>query len=378
MRLYSFALSGITAAIASAVLVGTANSLQAQAGSLRVSASPALIIGNNEADESTTFGVVVGATRLADGRIIVGDRGDYSIRVFSPQGKMLSRAARKGSGPGEMIYLSDLRRCGDSIHTYDIENNHRRSVFALDLTYKREYRWLKQAPYRSACNAQQEFVQYGWEPPKSMKGGVFRSTVPFWITTPDERPSQPLGEYPGSERWGLVDGGQLRGTRPLPFGKEPQIAIGAQRAYVGTGDKYEIMMFDLNGKQVGVIRDATSAFPVTKADIAAEIELQAANRDAETRARLERAYAEMKLPELMPAHGQLRVDALDQLWVQDYPRLTSKTVRWSVFTSDGKSVGRVMLPAAFEIYEIGRNYILGRFMDPDVAIPQVHLYTLTR
>ena len=80
----------------------------------------------------------------------------------------------------------------------------------------------------------------------------------------------------------------------------------------------------------------------------------------------------------MPAYSAFRVDAMDLLWVKDYPRASSKTVRWSVFGSDGTLVGRVMLPSTLEVFEIGRDYILGRFVDVEVAIPQVHLYALTR
>ena len=138
------------------------------------------------------------------------------------------------------------------------------------------------------------------------------------------------------------------------------------------------MVFDLAGKRVGTIRDASKPTPVTATDIKAEVDLQTANKDEETRKRVAASYATMKLPATMPAYSAFRVDAMDLLWVRDYPRASSKTVRWSVFTSEGTPVGRVMLPSTLEVFEIGRDYMLGRFMDADVAIPQVHLYQVTR
>lgn len=349
---------------------------------LAVSATPTLIIGGNEADESTMFGAIVGATRLPDGRILVGDGGEYSLRVFSPDGMQLKRLGRKGSGPGEIAYLADLYRCGNAIFTYDIENGYRMSVFSLDLTYQREFRFVAPTvggpPYRSSCNASQKFLQYGWSDRRQMKGGVFRTPVPFWYADATEKPGIIIGEFPGSERWGMVDGGQIRGTRPLPFGKEAIVAIGAQRGYIGTGETYEVMVFDLAGQRVGTIRDASKPTPVTAADIKAEVDLQTANKDDETRKRVAASNAAMKLPATMPAYSAFRVDAMDLLWVRDYPRASSKTVRWSAFTSEGTLVGRVMLPSTLEVFEIGRDYMLGRFMDADVAIPQVHLYRVTR
>jgi len=349
---------------------------------IRVSASPTLVIGGNEADESTTFGVIVGATRLPDGRIVVGDRGEYNLRVFPADGKQQKRFGRKGSGPGEMIYLADLYRCGNAIFAYDIENGYRMSVFSLDFTYQREFRFAAPdvggTPYKSSCNASQQFLQYGWEDRQQMKAGVFRTNVPFWYADATQKPGIKFGEFPGSERWGIVDDGQFRGTRPLPFGKEAIVAIGAQRGYIGTGETYEIMVFDLTGKRVGTIRDATQPTPVTAADIKFEIELQTANKEEETRKRVTASYSAMKLPATMPAYSAFRVDAMDLLWVRDYPRASSKTVRWSVFTSEGKLVGRVKLPSTLDVFEIGRDYVLGRFMDAEVAIPQVHHYKLTR
>ncbi|MEO7358824.1 MAG: 6-bladed beta-propeller [Gemmatimonadaceae bacterium] len=358
------------------------NSGKVRAGAIGVSTSPTLVIGGNEADESTTFGSIVGATRLPDGRILVGDRGDYNLRVFSANGKPLKHLGRKGSGPGEMTYLADLYRCGDSIFAYDIENGYRMSVFSLDLAYQREFRFAAPGvggpPYKSSCNASQKFLQYGWEDRKQMKGGVFRTNVPFWFVDATQKPGTKFGEFPGSERWGIVDDGQIRGTRPLPFGKEAIVTIGAQHGYVGTGETYEIMVFDFAGKRVGTIRDATQPTPVTAADITLEIELQTANKDEETRKRVTAGYAAMKLPSTMPAYSAFKVDAMDLLWVRDYPRAATKTVRWSVFTPDGTVVGRVTLPSTLDVFEIGRDYILGRFMDAEVAIPQVHLYQLTR
>ncbi|MEP6834000.1 MAG: 6-bladed beta-propeller [Gemmatimonas sp.] len=351
-------------------------------GGLLVSAAPTLIIGGNEADESTTFGAIAGATRLPDGRILVGDRGEYNLRVFSADGKQLKRFGRKGSGPGEIIYLADLYRCGNVIIAEDIENGYRMSVFSLDLTYQREFRFAAPdvggPPYKSSCNPSQKFLQYGWEDRKQMKAGAFRTNVPFWYAAASPQPGLKFGEFPGSERWGNINDGRLTGTRPLPFGKEAVVAIGAQRGYIGTGETYEIMVFDLAGKRVGTIRDASQPALVTPADIKAEVELQTANKTEETRTRVAASYAAMKLPTTMPAYSAFRVDAMDLLWVRDYPRASSKTVRWSVFTSEGTLVGRVMLPSTLDVSEIGRDYVLGRFLDADVAIPQVHLYKLTR
>lgn len=358
------------------LLMALAGSASAQLREFGVSVTPILTIGNNEGDESTSFASVDGTTRLPDGRIVVGDRGAYSIHIFSPQGKLVKQLGRSGSGPGEMLYLASFYRCGDEIFAYDIKNGYRMTLFSLDLAYKREFRFggpKGGPPYATACNANQKFIQVGWENHSEMKAGVFRTDVDFWLSRADDKVELTLGKFPGSERWGMPGG-----TRPLPFGKQPVVAIGATRAYIGTADNSDIMVFDLAGKRVGLLQDNSPAVPVTTEDVEKEIALTPGNNSAATQKRLALAYAEMKLPKTMPAYGAFVVDALDNLWVQSYKRATARQVRWTVYAPDGKLLARVQLPTDLTVHEIGRDYILGRYQDVDEAIPQVRLYRLTR
>src|SRR5688572_24413356 len=54
-----------------------------------VSSAPILTLGRGEVDSNDVFTAVVGATRLPDGRILVGDRGDFSLHLFSAEGTHL-------------------------------------------------------------------------------------------------------------------------------------------------------------------------------------------------------------------------------------------------------------------------------------------------
>lgn len=346
--------------------------LRAQTRTFSVSAAPTLILGDDESSDATTFAKAVSATRLPNGNVLVGDVGAVSLRLFSPQGKLVKSAGRTGSGPGEIKYLHSFMRCGNAIFTHDIENG-RRSEFSLDVVYKRAVPIVAPQAYATRCNTAGKFFNYGWERTSSMKAGAFRTAVPFWFSSFDGPPEKSFAEFPGSERWG-----QEFGTRPLPFGKQTSIAISAQRAYVGTAEGYVIKVLDFTGKEVGVIRDAASPTPVTKADIDAAIYAEGGYQSEEVRKRLETHYASMKLPATLPPYNAFVVDALDHLWVQDFPRASIKTVRWSVFTADGRLVGRVQLPTALDVYEVGSDYVLGRYLDADASVPLIHLYKLTR
>lgn len=371
MRAKTARLNLVGSVLALAAFVAPA-ALPAQPRTFSVSASPTLVLGNDESNDATTFTKAVSATRTPNGNVLVGDLGAVGLRLFSPQGKLVKSAGLSGSGPGEIKYLHSFMRCGNVIFAHDIENG-RRSEYSLDLAYKRAVPIVAPQAYQTRCNAAGKFFNYGWERLSSVKAGAFRTTVPFWFSTFDGPAEKSFAEFPGSERWG-----QQFGTRPLPFGKETAIAIGAARAYVGTADGYVVKVLDFSGKEVGTIRDAAPPTPVTKADIDAAIYAEGGYQSDEARKRLETHYASMKLPATLPSYKALVVDAFDQLWVQDFPRATMKTVRWSVFTGDGKLVGRVQLPTALEVYEVGSDYVLGRYLDADTSAPLIHLYKLIR
>ncbi|HSA57484.1 MAG TPA: hypothetical protein VLE53_17360 [Gemmatimonadaceae bacterium] len=346
-----------------------------------VDARPVLTLGADPADTSVLFAAVEGATRLPNGQILVGDRGAFTLHLFSATGTPIRRLGRKGRGPGEVEYLKALLRCGDSLVTLDVEGN-RVSVFSLDGVYRRSFRFgspqAAHPPYHSACNARGTFAHYGWEQRQDMKEGAYRPAVPFWISGADSVVRKLIGTFPGSERYGLVVGGQFRGSRPLPLGKQPDVAVGSNRIYIGTADRYEIFVFDLEGNAVDTIKKPTASLETARADIENAREKELASRDESWRSSIERDYAAMPFPRTVPAYRDLVVDSDDNLWVQDFPRTRSPQVRWTVFAPSGTMLAEVALPVDLEVYEIGRDYVLGRFLNAEESIPQVRMYRLRR
>ena len=177
---------------------------------------------------------------------------------------------------------------------------------------------------------------------------------------------------------GLVRGGQLRGTRPLPLGKQPVLGIGQSTIFVGSAEQFQIRALSKRGDSLGTLLRRETPMSVTRADIRDAIEHEIANRGESSRADIESAYAEMALPSTLPAYTDLRVDTEDLVWVRSYPRGSPMSVRWSVFNARGTLVAEIDLPTHLEVFEIGPEYVLGRYLDPADAIPQVRLYRLRR
>lgn len=341
--------------------------------------SAAITIGRDERVEAL-LERVTGATRLPDGSILVADLGEAPLRRFNANGSLAERIARMGAGPSEMTYLARMYRCGDAVITYDIEGR-RISVFSLDGRYQREFRYAvpdgQQVPYVSACNQAGRFVHLGWGRLRPI-AGVHRDTVPVWITTtPDGAPTV-IDSVPASERWGQTYDGRVVGSRPLPFGKQPVVGIGRERIYVGSGDSFTVRVYRLDGTRVDSLYLDAPARPVTPEDIRDRIERYVLERGESERASTERESAEIVYPATHAAYTALVVDAEDHVWVRPYVAPALATVDWHVFDPDGRHTATVALPRTLEVFEIGRDYVLGKFLDEIEAQPLVRLYRLRR
>jgi hypothetical protein len=269
---------------------------------------------------------------------------------------------------------------------YDI-SGYRTSVFDLAGAYVREFRFgtgsqlRSQAPYASACNGAGTFVHYGWEDTRNLTVSprVFRQRVPFWISGADSSVRAVLDSFPGSERVVSISSrtGLPSGTGPRIFGKQTSIAIGRTRLYIGTGDPEGIVAVRLSDLAVDTIAVHFSPSPVTQADIDAELAVRIAGDAPDRRAGTEREFSTHPFPDTLPRYAKLIVDSEDLLWVQEFPRASSSTVRWLILSGDAV-IAHVSLPTYLEPSEIGRDYVLGRYLDPVESIPQVRMFTLER
>jgi hypothetical protein len=342
--------------------------------------SATVTIGRDERPEAL-LERVTGASRLPDGSILVADLGDAPLRRYRADGSLDARLARSGAGPGEITYLAYLFRCGDEVITHDIDGR-RISVFSLDGAYRREFRFAlpegQQAPYLSACNAAERFAHLGWGSRGRPQAGTHRDTVPVWTTAAPDGPTLVLDSVPSSERWGQTYNGRIVGSMPLPFGRQPVLGIGRDRIYVGSGDTFTIRVYAFDGSRLDSLHLPVELQPVTPADIRDRIERYVAERGESERASMERESAEIIYPTTHVAYTALKVDAEDYVWVRAYAAPSSALVEWQVFSPAGRHVATVPMPRALEVFEIGTDYVLGKYLDAAEGQPLVRLYPLRR
>ena len=382
---------------------------------IAITRTPSLILGDEMgADAAETFGSVAGALRLANREIVVADVMARTLQVFAPDGRPTRTIGRAGEGPGEfqsLFHLTKLR--GDTIMVWDF-----RRWRALSYT--------STGTFASAVNFQT--VTYPISPRGSGAPPDSASDVPqfphyvgagFFIGRLSISASQdarstgaesraatapPAGAQRGSRRVALVGfrprsggptditpastligvfqqqtyvyrsaDGWLR-NGPLPFAPGPQTAAGEGRIYSGDGASYSIQVNDSSGKLIQIVRLCRGDVQLTRGMIdrfaRAEIE-----RTPSAGMRTEEVMRAMPWPTTVAQFGALHVDAAGNLWSGDYP-VPGEDQRWSIFGRDGLLIATAITPAGLVVFDVGRDYILGKRADTN-GRETVELHTMT-
>lgn len=368
-----------TGVLVTLLALPVASTAQTGRAAWQIGDQPLVAIGSREAAGPGTFGRVVGALRQHDGSILVADRLNRELRLFSSQGELIKTIGRDGAGPGEFRSMLFMRRCaGDSALVFDAVLA-RVSVFSPSGLYVRGFDPRDLAggslpPSDIWCNAQGMMAVVHRSPDAPSRLGPRRPDVDITLVTTD-RARTKLGRFPASERYFL-------GSEdiPRPLGKLTSVGLGGTVAYLGTGDAFELAVFSLQGKRVGTIRDPRPLVPVTSRHIDEHIRERLEGRLIRGRlskAQLEMVYRDLEYPAVFPAYGRLLVDPEDNVWIEDYPIPGATRRGWSVFSKTGVALARTEVPANFEVLEVGTSYVLGIWRD-EFDTDYVRLYSLAR
>ncbi len=336
-----------------------------------------LSIGSRDAEGPELFGYVAGVLRQSSGNIIVADGKALELRLFSPMGRFLGTIGRKGAGPGEFQQIAQIGRCaGDSIFVYD-PSLFRMSVFDPQGKYVRgddirEWTPDDLPPYDFWCHPAgvMAFVHRTFEPPKTQ--GPLRHNVQISLVIHNDS-SVILGTFPASEMYFKPPS-----AGPRHLGKQTTVAVGANSAYVGTGDAFEVLQFSLSGQRMAAVRESRATKPVTEAQIAAYISEFIRRRQGKVNtSRYQQYFRELEWPKTYPAYGRLLVDGADNLWIQEYPIPGIDTREWTIFGRSARRIARVTLPKDFNLLEAGNDWVLGVWRD-EFDVDYIRLYHITK
>ncbi len=324
----------------------------------RIDSLPLFELGDGDLDTSAVLGRAIAAFRADDSTIVVIDDGYSSLRYFDREGTLVDSVGGEGDGPGEFRYMGYGYRCGDTLVVADLDHRRLELIGPDHRSVRSEPMSAPTGsmfglPYHMSCGPTGVWLANGWDTTSAGEPTRVRGLVPYWIQTPEGQIIA-VGERPGSER--LSSAG---GSRPHPLGKEAVIAVGRDRAYIGTADSFAIEVIDFTGRTVGWINRPQAELRTTDVDIARYRLLDTLGKSSEDIAYALREWQTFTFPPTVPAYTALVVDRLDNLWVREFPRSADNVVRWSVFDPTGADIGTVDLPATLSVDDIGRDYLVG-------------------
>jgi hypothetical protein len=100
--------------------------------------------------------------------------------------------------------------------------------------------------------------------------------------------------------------------------------------------------------------------------------------DSAQRARYDHFYGlSHPLPETVPAFQGLVVDDEGNAWLERYRLPGDAESRWEVVAPDGKWLGQIVAPPRLRLYQVGRDFVLGRHLD-SLGVERVRVHKLTR
>ena len=364
---------------------------------------PLVEIGTVNGAPEYQFADVVAAVRLANGHIVVADRGASELRGYNAHGEFQWSAGRAGEGPGEFGSLDFVgTMAGDSLVTYD-NSLLRVQVFGPDGGLARTFpatlplsgaQSSGPVPDKAVAVVRGRLILRYIDLGDGMPTGIVR-----W---PNERvvaldladgSTTSLLVVPGGEaevHW--QDDGYSHGS--YVFGNMPEYGATAGRLAVIDTEAYSVRIVSpIDGAIEQIVRRDVAPRDVTGAVFDAHldgiVEIVFPNSEDAPSAQvdaLRQMWRDRSRAPKLPVLRSVHVDAAGNLWVAPYYIAGAEPPPFEVHAPDGTWLGSVALPPGLErefiqyqapYMEIGADYVLGVWKD-ELDVQYVRVYRVNK
>ena len=331
-------------------------------------AGPSLIIGQVLGEPHYEFNRAAWPWRLSDGRIIVANDG-VELRIYSGSGTFLETVGRRGQGPGEYRELAWVwRGAGDTLRVVDCTSRRvdvRAPVGKVARVIRMvgcyEPHWLPDGNALVAVPRR----------PEPGRPGMQKGSLELRHLRSDGTLDATVTVLPGG--WTAVSGRD--GWSDVRLSGWYRLASGARGAVYVDDDYLTLHWFDVTGRPYSISRVVSPRIRVLKADIDAYERFLLEIRSRNPQVRAEGAQPTPIYAEYVPQVSRVRVDRDGYAWVQRWARWGTRLAEWIVFAPFGDPIAVVSLPATFNPYDIGSDYLLGIATDNNGVqfVQQFHL-----
>lgn len=354
----------------------------------QVEATPTLEIGTVSGEVPYQFGSVRDILPLRDSRIAVLDGSADEIRLFDSNGQFSRAVGRQGDGPGEFRDPFNLYAYrGDSLAVWD-DWLRRLSIFDHDLNFVRSL--LIDSPSEAAegwVNRRPEFLgvfsdgsmAVGFPAMRAGSEATVQSeSGPVVRLSPTGNREDTLGHF-SFKQWYVAPPSQ--GITLPPFPHWTFFAIHKDHVYIAPAYADEIRVYDMNGTVERIIRNVSPLSELTDEDIrfwkSYRLKRSANNTGATARKALQDQLDATPFPERMPAHWELLVDELGNLWLETAATRPDVPPEWLVFDGTGRQIAALRPPQELDIVRIGSDQVLGVVTD-ELGVHYVRTHRLMK
>lgn len=329
--------------------------------------TPELRVGADDADGG--LHQVMDAVRLPDGSFAIVNSGAHQVRIVGADGRTLRVLGREGNGPGEFQAPAWIGARGDTVVVADL-------LTSRVTRFSSAGALLGSAQFSEAAGFFPQVVgQYrdgtllvsADEAAAANQPGVVRGRTALLRLRPDGTLIDTLAVVPSSEQFvsRSADGRGIK-VESLPFGRRTVMAMRNDVLYVGTGETPAVRTIDARGESRNLLQVAATRRVVGAEDVEDYWKNLVTERSGAETGEPPRPEG-IPYPKALPPYNDLHVDGAGRVWVGEsrLPREWTGPATYSIYSPDGRALGKLKVPGRSLILDAGTDWVLLREMDPD-------------
>lgn len=334
---------------------------------------PRLVVGGLVGQRPYEF-TTVGDARILDGGqlLVTHCSNPPELRLYGANGGFIRNYGGQGSGPGQCNFILHSWMAADTAILYDPSlaritffplTGGEPAVLDLDAAGLGDVEdsdplWISRFGDGTLLGRPNR--------PDPVENGRSRAPFHYFRLNPETLAMDTLVRARGTEYVVEALGTPQEDVRPVLFSPFTHGLAHGDRFYLADSDGFWIDVRDTNGALVRRIGRAWDPVAIDRRFRRAYQEQQLAAAPTSQRAAVRREMARAVFADRFPAHeGDLVLDPSGHLWVM-HLRVPGEDERaWSVFDPDGRWLGEVRVPSALRVTDIGDDYVLGVWQDPE-------------
>ena len=339
----------------------------------RIGEDPELVVGGLAGQRPYEFTTPGDARMLADGRLLVTHCSNPpELRLYGADGGFLRTLAGPGSGPGQCNFILHSWLAGDTALLYDpslaritflpLEGGEPR-VLDLDDAGLADVEnaaplWISRLADGALLGRPND--------PDPVADGRRRVPFPYVRLDPSRMTLDTVVVAAGTEHVVEGLGTPTEDVRSVLFSPFTHARAHDRNVYLADSESFWIEEVRADGTPIRRFGRTWEPTPIGRRFRSDYRERRVDAAPGSRRASVRREMARAVFADHFPAHdGEMLLDPGDHLWVGHVLTPESRGRVWTVFAPGGRWLGDVTAPIALRSTDVGADYVLGVWRDPD-------------